>query len=132
MTGDVPLNVSIQGGTYHYTPGYRINPPTAPFPGKKESDPYYSLQFATDGFASEKNKNDVQYNVDFHNGTITKIYEGNYDINAFASMFPKNAIITAEGKRMNSIGLQPICRGKSILAMPYSPAPATPQTLSLW
>lgn len=98
VTGDVPLNVSIQGGTYHYTPGYRINPPTAPFPGKKESDPYYSLQFATDGFASEKNKNDVQYNVDFHNGTITKIYEGNYDINAFASMFPKNAIITAEGQ----------------------------------
>ena len=98
VTGDVPLNVSIQGGTYHYTPGYRINSPTAPFPGKKESDPYYSLQFATDGFASEKNKNDVQYNVDFYNGTITKIYEGNYDINAFASMFPKNAIITAEGQ----------------------------------
>lgn len=98
VTGDVPLNVSIQGGTYHYTPGYRINSPTAPFPGKKESDPYYSLQFATNGFASEKNKNDVQYNVDFHNGTIAKIYEGNYDINAFASMFPKNAIITAEGQ----------------------------------
>lgn len=98
VTGDVPLNVSIQGGTYHYAPGYRITSPTDPFPGKKESDPYYSLQFATDGFASEKNKNDVQYNVDFHNGTITKIYEGNYDINAFASMFPKNAIITAEGQ----------------------------------
>ena len=98
VTGDVPLNVSIQGGTYHYTPGYHINPPADPFPGKKESDPYYSLQFATDGFASEKNRNDVQYNVDFHNGTITKIYEGNYDINAFASMFPKNAIITAEGQ----------------------------------
>ena len=98
VTGDVPLNVSIQGGTYHYTPGYRINLPTDPFPGKKESDPYYSLQFATDGFASEKNRNDVQYDVDFHNGTITKTYEGNYDINAFASMFPKNAIITAEGQ----------------------------------
>ena len=98
VTGDVPLNVSIQGGTYHYTPGYCINLPTDPFPGKKESDPYYSLQFATDGFASEKNRNDVQYDVDFHNGTITKTYEGNYDINAFASMFPKNAIITAEGQ----------------------------------
>ena len=98
VTGDVPLNVSIQGGTYHYTPGYRIYSLTAPFPGKKESDPYYSLQFATDGFASDKNHNDVQYNVDFYNGTVTKIYEGNYDINAFASMFPKNAIITAEGQ----------------------------------
>lgn len=98
VTGDVPLNVSIQGGTYHYTPGYHISSPTDPFPGKKESDPYYSLQFATDGFASEKNHNDVQYDVDFHNGTVTKTYEGNYDINAFASMFPKNAIITAEGQ----------------------------------
>ncbi len=98
VTGDVPLNVSIQGGTYHYTPGYHINPPTDPLPGKKESDPYYSLQFATNGFASKDINNDVYYHVDFNNGNVTKGYSDNYDINAFASMFPKNAIITAEGQ----------------------------------
>ena len=98
VTGDVPLNVSIQGGTYRYTPGYHINPPTDPLPGKKESDPYYSLQFATNGFASKDQNNDVYYHIDFNNGNVTKGYRENYDINAFASMFPKNAIITAEGQ----------------------------------
>ena len=48
VTGDVPLNVSIQGGTYHYTPGYRTSNSDA---GKKISDPCYNFLFATIGFS---------------------------------------------------------------------------------
>lgn len=51
VTGDVPLNVSIQGGTYHYTPGYYTFPNSDPFnAGKKSSDPFNLMQFATFGF----------------------------------------------------------------------------------
>ena len=47
VTGDVPLNVSIQGGTYYYTPGYYTLPVDAPiYPGRKSSDPSELFQFA--------------------------------------------------------------------------------------
>ena len=100
VTGDVPLNVSIQGGTYHYIPGYRTYPDSnSYYPGKTVSDPTVNLQFSTVGFTNGHGR-DVEYFIDFNNGNIRKQYigDGNYDINAFASMFPKNAIITAEGQ----------------------------------
>ena len=98
VTGDVPLNVSIQGGTYHYTPGYRTNPADHPYyPGKKNSEPYNLFQFATLGFRD---------GVVYHDGAVYSAFNGGslvetthkYDMDAFASMFPKNAIITAEGQ----------------------------------
>ena len=95
VTGDVPLNVSIQGGTYRYTPGYYTFPDSDPFNGgKKMSDPSDLFQFATMGF--------VEKSI-YHDGSVHSAFNGNdysatYDINAFASMFPKNAIITAEGQ----------------------------------
>ena len=97
VTGDVPLNVSIQGGTYHYTPGYRTNPADhLYYPGKKNSDPFDLFQFATLGFRdSERYYDDVVYDA-FKGGSL---YEPDkYDMDAFASMFPKNVIITAEGQ----------------------------------
>ena len=97
VTGDVPLNVSIQGGTYHYTPGYRTNPADhLYYPGKKNSDPFNLFQFATLGFRDiEGYYDDVVYDA-FKGGSL---YEPDkYDMDAFASMFPKNAIITAEGQ----------------------------------
>ena len=97
VTGDVPLNVSIQGGTYHYTPGYRTNPADhLYYPGKKNSDPFDLFQFATLGFRdSEGYYDDVVYDA-FKGGSL---YEPDkYDMDAFASMFPKNVIITAEGQ----------------------------------
>ena len=99
VTGDVPLNVSIQGGTYYYTPGYFTRPANDPhFPGKKESDPSELFQFATGDFTEK----DVP-----HDGAVYPAFPGessgfngsNYDMNAFASMFPKNAIITAAGQK---------------------------------
>ena len=95
VTGDVPLNVSIQGGTYHYTPGVSPRPANDPyFPGKKESDPSELFQFATGDFTEK----DVP-----HDGAVYPAFPGessdsNYDMKAFASMFPKNVIITAEGQ----------------------------------
>lgn len=95
VTGDVPLNVSIQGGTYHYTPGVSTRPANDPyFPGKKESDPSELFQFATGDFTEK----DVP-----HDGAVYPAFPGessdsNYDMKAFASMFPKNVIITAEGQ----------------------------------
>ena len=95
VTGDVPLNVSIQGGTYHYTPGYYTFPNSDPYnAGKKSSDPFYLIQFATFGFRD---------GVVYEDGAVYSAFPGgssdlNYDMNAFASMFPKNAIITAEGQ----------------------------------
>ena len=95
VTGDVPLNVSIQGGTYHYTPGYYTHPVDAPaYPGKKSSDPSELFQFATGDFREK----DVP-----HDGAVYPAFPGessnsNYDMNAFASMFHKNAIITAAGQ----------------------------------
>lgn len=94
VTGDVPLNVSIQGGTYHYTPGYYTFPNSDPYnAGKKSSDPSNLIQFATFGFRD---------GVVYEDGAVYSAFPGgssdlNYDMNAFASMFPKNAIITAEG-----------------------------------
>lgn len=95
VTGDVPLNVSIQGGTYHYTPGYYTFPNSDPFnAGKKSSDPFHLMQFATFGFRD---------GIVYQDGAVYSAFPGgsldlNYDMNAFASMFPKNAIITAEGQ----------------------------------
>ena len=96
VTGDVPLNVSIQGGTYHYTPGYYTHPVDAPaYPGKRSSDPSELFQFATGDFREK----DVP-----HDGAVYPAFPGessnsNYDMNAFASMFHKNAIITAAGQK---------------------------------
>ena len=99
VTRDVPLNVSIQGGTYHYTPGYYTCPVDAPvYPGRKSSDPSELFQFATGDFTEK----DVP-----HDGAVYPAFPGessgfngsNYDMNAFASMFPKNAIITAAGQK---------------------------------
>ena len=88
VTGDVPLNVSIQGGTYHYTPGYRM------VDGVKESDPLDNFQFATYGFT--KNNKDYTYSPKA-DGTWGD-YTAEYDMNAFASIFPKSAIISATGQ----------------------------------
>ena len=95
VTGDVPLNVSIQGGTYHYTPGYRTNPADhLYYPGKKNSDPFDLFQFATLGFRDGGGYyDDAVYNKD---GSLFN--SDKYDMDAFASIFPKNAIITAAGQ----------------------------------
>ena len=112
VTG-VPLNVSIQGGTYHYTPGYYTNPANHPYyPGKKASDPRHYFQFATYGFVPDSTREDVYYDLDFNNGNVSKSYSGNYDINAFASMFPKNAIITAEGQEYDLYDARAAVPGK--------------------
>ena len=95
-TGDVPLNVSIQGGTYHYTPGYRTFNSDA---GEKISDPLYNFQFATCGFT--KNNNDYTY-YPKEDGTW-RDYTAEYDMNAFASIFHKNAIISATGQEYELI-----------------------------
>ena len=93
VTEDVPLNVSIQGGTYHYTPGYRM------VDGVKESDPLSNFQFATCGFS--KRNNDYTY-YPIQDGTWQD-FTAEYDMNAFASMFPKNAIISATGQEYELI-----------------------------
>ena len=93
VTGDVPLNVSIQGGTYHYTPGYRMDE------GVKESDPLDNFQFATCGFT--KKYTDYTY-YPREDGTW-RDYTAEYDMNAFASIFPKNAIISATGQEYELI-----------------------------
>ena len=94
VTGDVPLNVSIQGGTYHYTPGYYTFPNSdLYYPGEKMSDPSELFQFATLGFRD---------GAKYSDGSVYSVFSGNSDfncdMNAFASMFPKNVIITAEGQ----------------------------------
>ena len=93
VTEDVPLNVSIQGGTYHYTPGYRM------VDGVKESDPLNNFQFATCGFS--KRNNDYTY-YPLADGTWQD-FTAEYDMNAFASIFPKNAIISATGQEYELI-----------------------------
>lgn len=93
VTEDVPLNVSIQGGTYHYTPGYRMDD------GVKESDPLNNFQFATYGF-TKKNYDYTYYPK--ADGTWYD-YTAEYDMNAFASIFPKNAIISATGQEYEFI-----------------------------
>ena len=97
VTGDVPLNVSIQGGTYHYTPKYRTSNSDA---GKKISDPSYNFLFATIGFSEEKNFEYTYFPL--QDGTW-RDYTAGYDMNAFASMFPKNAIISATGQEYEYI-----------------------------
>ena len=98
VTGDVPLNVSIQGGTYHYTPGYRTSISN---PGKKMSDPIYNFLFATLGFSEGRTAREYTY-FPLEDGTW-KDYTAKYDMNAFASMFPKNAIISATGQEYEYI-----------------------------
>lgn len=99
VTGDVPLNVSIQGGTYHYTPGYYTYT-SGKDAGKKRSDPCYNFQFATKGFSEGKN---VEYTYfPLEDGTWQD-FTAEYDMNAFASMFPKNAIISATGQEYEHI-----------------------------
>ena len=93
VTEDVPLNVSIQGGTYHYTPGYRM------VDGVKESDPLSNFQFATCGFS--KRNNDYTYYPQA--GGTWQDFTAEYDMNAFASIFPKNAIISATGQEYELI-----------------------------
>ena len=93
VTGDVPLNVSIQGGTYHYTPGYRKDIED------KQSDPLYNFQFATYGF-TKKNQDYTYYPQ--ADGTW-RDHTAEYDMNAFASIFPKNAIISATGQEYELI-----------------------------
>ena len=93
VTGDVPLNVSIQGGTYHYTPGYRMDGEN------KVSDPLNNFQFATYGF-SKRNSDYTYYPL--ADGTWQD-FTAEYDMNAFASIFPKNAIISATGQEYELI-----------------------------
>ena len=97
VTGDVPLNVSIQGGTYHYTPGYCTSNSDA---GKKISDPCYNFLFATLGFSEEKIREYTYFPLE--DGTWDD-YTAEYDMNAFASIFPKNAIISATGQEYEYI-----------------------------
>ena len=93
VTEDVPLNVSIQGGTYHYTPGYRMDGEV------KESDPLSNFQFATYGFS--KGERDYTYYPKAGGGWYD--YTAEYDMNAFASIFPKSAIISATGQEYEFI-----------------------------
>ena len=87
------LNVSVQGGTYYYTPGtYTI----AASPGQEErtvDDPEYKLQFATLGFAGKDRGFDWPVSE-------SKPVSG-FDTEAFASIFPKNALIFAKGQTIN-------------------------------
>ena len=106
VTGDVPLNVSIQGGTYHYTPGYCTRPANDPlYPGRKSSDPAYLFQFATQEFTEKGVGDDGPVYNAFRGGSLVKNPD-KYDMNAFASMFPKNAIITAEGQEYDHLDVR--------------------------
>lgn len=106
VTGDVPLNVSIQGGTYHYTPGYYTRPANDPlYPGRKASDPAYLFQFATQEFTEKGVGDDGPVYNAFRGGSLVKNPD-KYDMNAFASMFPKNAIITAEGQEYDHLDVR--------------------------
>ena len=106
VTGDVPLNVSIQGGTYHYTPGYYTRHANEPvFPGRKQSDPSDLFQFSTQGFTEEGVIGDGPVYNAFRGGSLVKDHD-KYDMNAFASMFPKNAIITAEGQEYDHLDVR--------------------------
>ena len=99
VTGNVPLNVSIQGGTYHYTPKYYTYT-SGEDAGKKSSDPCYNFLFATIGFSEEQTKEYTYFPLE--DGTWED-YTAEYDMNAFASMFPKNAIISATGQEYEYI-----------------------------
>ena len=92
VTGDVPLNVSIQGGTYHYTPGYYQSSD-----GEKVSDPNRYVQFSTVGFTTNAVYDGPVYST--NNGD----YFDKFDMTAFASMFPQNVIISATGQKYEHI-----------------------------
>ena len=92
VTGDVPLNVSIQGGTYHYTPGYYQSSD-----GEKVSDPNRYVQFPTVGFTTNAVYDGPVYST--NNGD----YFDKFDMTAFASMFPQNVIISATGQKYEHI-----------------------------
>ena len=91
-TGNVALDVSIRGGTYHYTPGYLTNNE-----GNQVSDPQDMFQFATLGFleADRPYYDEAPYfhGTDPEDGRLDK-----YDLTAFRSLFPTNAILVAKGQ----------------------------------
>ena len=91
-TGDVALDVSIRGGTYRYTPGYRTNDE-----GKQVSDPQDMFQFATKGFwdADRPYYDEAPY---FHGTDPAEGELAKYDLTAFRSLFPTNAILVAKGQ----------------------------------
>ena len=91
-TVDVPLDVSIRGGTYHYTPGYRTNDE-----GSQVSDPQDMFQFATLGFleADRPYYDETPYP---HGADPAEGKLGKYDLAAFRSIFPTNAILVAKGQ----------------------------------
>ena len=91
-TGDVPLDVSIRGGTYRYTPGYRTNDE-----GNQVSDPQDMFQFATKGFlngdSTYYDETPYPHGADPAEGKLDK-----YDLTAFRSIFPTNATLVAKGQ----------------------------------
>ena len=91
-TDNVALDVSIRGGTYRYTPGYRTNDE-----GNQVSDPQDMFQFATLGFwDADRPYYDVApyfHGADPEDGGLDK-----YDLTAFRSIFPTNAILVAKGQ----------------------------------
>ena len=91
-TGDVPLDVSIRGGTYHYTTGYYTNDE-----GNQVSDPQHKFQFTTLGFldADRPYYDEAPY---FHGADPAEGKLGQYDLKAFRSIFPTNAILVAKGQ----------------------------------
>ena len=73
VTGDVPLNVSIQGGTYHYIPGYYTFPNSDQYyPGVKISDPSDLFQFATLGFRDGAKYSDAPVYSAFNGGSLVE------------------------------------------------------------
>ena len=91
-TDNVALDVSIRGGTYRYTPGYRTNDE-----GNKVSDPQDMFQFATLGFwdADRPYYDVAPY---FHGADPAEEELAKYDLTAFRSIFPTNAILVAKGQ----------------------------------
>ncbi|MCI6015379.1 MULTISPECIES: InlB B-repeat-containing protein [Eubacteriales] len=91
-TDNVALDVSIRGGTYRYTPGYRTNDE-----GNQVSDPQDMFQFATLGFwDADRPYYDVApyfHGADPEDGRLDT-----YDLTAFRSIFPTNAILVAKGQ----------------------------------
>ena len=91
-TGDVALDVSIRGGTYRYTTGYYTNDE-----GNKVSDPQHKFQFTTLGFLdADSPYYDMApylHGADPAEGKLDK-----YDLTAFKSLFPTNAILVAKGQ----------------------------------
>ena len=88
------------------TPGYYTRPANDPlYPGRKASDPAYLFQFATQEFTEKGVGDDGPVYNAFRGGSLVKNPD-KYDMNAFASMFPKNAIITAEGQEYDHLDVR--------------------------